>query len=449
MISRFLVPMGARPPASDAATQRRRPTTLDERTLVPAILPIVPLDGQSNIPLDLPLESIAARVVVPRNVTREAYAVKEDLSIPLQPTDLDERITVPVGAAPPSVIEPLALPPPADLVGPDIFMTGEVQLVVPEQKEESAKWQITTRASSVVFHVVLIGLILLQSRLFPPHAPTSEEIELARNQMRVLLPPGAFETSKPPANPLPPSPKVRVDPRVLREVAPPVEPQPAPAPQPERPVKELPSAPQPKSETAPPEVLSPTATPKVETPKAPLKLEAPDAPQPKRGLVLPKALSSSRGLGDTVQAMPKPSGPPSIVGGGAIPHSRGSGGGGQAYGGLQMLTPDQGVDFSGYLQRVHDTIERNWFAVMPASVQLGDKGIVMLKFRIMRDGSVPVDDPNIEQNSGKEPLDRAAYSSIRASNPFERLPGQFTGPYIELRCIYYYNLMPEGYPSQK
>jgi len=65
MISRFLVPVGARPPAPDAVTQRRRPTTMDERTLVPAMLPIVPLNGQSTIPSDLPLESIAARVVVP------------------------------------------------------------------------------------------------------------------------------------------------------------------------------------------------------------------------------------------------------------------------------------------------------------------------------------------------------------------------------------------------
>ena len=43
----------------------------------------------------------------------------------------------------------------------------------------------------------------------------------------------------------------------------------------------------------------------------------------------------------------------------------------------------------------------------------------------------------------KTPLDRAAISSIRASNPFEPLPSAFTGPYIELRAIYLYNLPPE------
>src|SRR5215472_605114 len=206
MISRFLVPKGARPPAADVVTQRRRPSTMDERTLVPAMLPVVPLDGQTKIPSDLPLESIAARVVVPRDVKQEAYRVQEDLSVPLQPTDLDARITVPAGAAPPAVIEPLTIPLPIDLVGPDIFMTGEVQLATPEQKEEGPNWQLITRASSVVFHVLLVGLVLMLPKWFPYRPPTQEEIELARNQLKVLLPPGAFETSKPPANPLPPSP---------------------------------------------------------------------------------------------------------------------------------------------------------------------------------------------------------------------------------------------------
>src|SRR6184192_4986947 len=96
---------------------------------------------------------------------------------------------------------------------------------------------------------------------------------MARNQLRVLLPPGAFEPSRPALHPTPPSPKVHLDPRLLREVAPP-EPQPAPPPQPEKPLKELPSAPLPKVNTAPPEAQPNAPAPKVEAPKTPLKLEA-------------------------------------------------------------------------------------------------------------------------------------------------------------------------------
>jgi TonB family protein len=114
-----------------------------------------------------------------------------------------------------------------------------------------------------------------------------------------------------------------------------------------------------------------------------------------------------------------------------------------------MLTPDQGVDFNGYLQRVYVTVKRNWFAIMPESVELGERGVVVLTFKIMRDGSVPGAEPVINRNSGKEPLDRAAYSSVRASNPFEPLPAQFSGPYIELRYTYLYNVSPENYNQQK
>src|SRR5229473_7798558 len=255
MIPRILVPIDARPPAAvDAPTQRRRPTTLDDRTLVPAMMPIVQLDGHSTIPTNLPLESIAARVVVPRDVNREAYGVTEDHSTPVQPTDMDSRIVLPVGAAPPEMsAHPLYVP--EDLVGADIFMTGEVQLIVPEQTEEKTKWQLITRFSSVGFHILVFVALLFQSKLFPAHEPTQAELELAQRQMTVLLPPGALEALKPSTpstRPVQPAPKVRVDPRVLREVAPPIVP--APAPQPERSVKELPSAPVPKASVAPPPI---------------------------------------------------------------------------------------------------------------------------------------------------------------------------------------------------
>jgi hypothetical protein len=49
---------------------------------------------------------------------------------------------------------------------------------------------------------------------------------------------------------------------------------------------------------------------------------------------------------------------------------------------------------------------------------------------------------NLERTSGKDPLDTAALSSIRTSNPFEPLPPQFKGPYIELRFTYFYNIPP-------
>ena len=451
MISRILVPIDARPPAAvDAPTQRRRPTTMDERTLVPAMLPIVQLDGHSTIPTNLPLESIAARVVVPRDVNREAYGVTEDQSTPLQPTDMDERIAVPLGAAPPEMSEhPLHVP--EDLVDPDIFSTGEVQLIVPEQREEKAKWQVVTRLSSIAFHILLFVALLFQSKLFPPREPTQAEMELAQRQMTVLLPPGALESLKPSTRPIQPVPKVHVDPRVLREVAPPIVP--TPAPQPERPVRELPNAPVPKTNAVQPEPQLSAPTPKTDAPKPALKLEAPDTPQPQRGLILPKN-STSRSLQDTIRdAAKSPSaggrsgaviGPMPRSGGALGGGSQGSGGGGTYGNGYEILTPTEGVDFSDYMTRVVAAVRRNWYAVMPESAQLGDRGRVALQFRIMKNGGVPDGEPVRLIGSGKEPLDRAAVSAIRSSNPFEPLPPAFSGPYIELRFYFLYNLPIEA-----
>src|SRR6266849_1424746 len=221
MIPRFLVPHGSRPPAADTPSTRRRPSTLDERTLVPSTLPIVQLDGRSNIPTNLPLDSIAARVVVPRDVKREDFAPEEKSHLPLQPTEMDERITVPQGAAPPEIIAPSENLP-TDFVDPDIFMTGEVNLLATPQTDAKSKEDLVTRISSVLVHILVIAFLIFQPKLFPPHAPTQSELDLARRQITVLLPPGAFDAPK--TAPRPKEPAVRVDPRIIRKVAPTPEP---------------------------------------------------------------------------------------------------------------------------------------------------------------------------------------------------------------------------------
>jgi outer membrane biosynthesis protein TonB len=444
MIPRFLVPHGSKPPAVDAQTSRRRPTTLDERTLVPAMLPIVPLDGHSNIPSNLPLDSIAARVVVPRDVKHAEIVVEETHHLPLQPTDMDERITVPQGAAPPEIIKPPENIP-TDLVESDIFLTGEVNLLNKELSETQNKAELIKSITSFAAHVLFIALIILEPKIFPPHAPSREQDELARRQMTILLPPGALDELK--AAPRPRPPVVHVDPRILRKVAPPTpQPVPTPAPkEPERVAKELPSAPVPQPNAAPPKSQPDDSAAKADAPKQPLKLETPQQQPSEHALLLPKN-SLGHSLQDSIRESAKMNAPTAVGGGGQVPSNSGlPGAGGQAsaYGAMEMLTPTEGVDFNDYLHRVYITVKRNWFSVMPESVRLGDKGVVALQFRIMRNGSVPDGEPVRLAGSGKEPLDRAAVSSIRASNPFEPLPPQFSGPYIELRFTYYYNLQPD------
>ena len=443
MIPRLLVPLNARPPTADAPTTRRRPSTLDERTLVPAMLPIVPLDGRTNIPSSLPLESIAARTVVPRGIRREDFAVEEPSNLPSQPTDMDERVTVPQGAAPPEIIAPSENILPAEIVDPDIFLTGEVNLLTETRTEDRAKSDLARNISSVVFHILLILAIIVEPKVFPARPKTQDELDLARRQMTILLPPGAFETARPTPRRERPSETMKVDPRIIRKVAPP-EPTPAPPTpkEPERVVKELPSAPVPKPNVTPPDTTTPT--PKTDAPKQPLKLETPEEQPKPNSLLLPKN-SPGRAIQDSMRDAAKMNAPRPIGGGGPIPTRGAPGGGGRGSvgAGIEMLTPTEGVDFNDYLARVYQSVKRNWFAVMPASVELGDKGVVSLQFRIMKNGGVPDGEPVKVFGSGKEPLDRAAISSIRTSNPFEPLPPAFSGPYIELRFTYYYNLQPD------
>lgn len=108
--------------------------------------------------------------------------------------------------------------------------------------------------------------------------------------------------------------------------------------------------------------------------------------------------------------------------------------------GVQILTPTQGVDFSNYLTRLLARVKQNWYSVMPISARMGDKGVVIMQFHIMRNGDMPSTEPTLERTSGKEPLDRAAGAALTESNPFEPLPSAFTGPYIELRIAFLYNL---------
>jgi hypothetical protein len=447
MIPRILVPSNARPPVPDPADEAiaRRPSSMDERTLVPSSLPVVRLDGKSNIPASLPLDTIAARTVVPRDLKFESIAVERDAaSTPAIPSSMDERVAVPVNAAPPEMIAP-SHHIPLDLVQADVFNTGDVHFLASAQQVKAAREALITNISSVALHILLILAIIFQGKLFPPRQ--QDQAELARRQMTLLLPPGGLlNPLKTPSHPpLQPSERIRVDPHTLRKVAPPIEPLPsAPAPV----IKELPNAP----------VAKPNVAPPVSLPEAParhpLRLETPDEQPKPNGLVLPK-LSPGRAIEDSVRDASKGAGSRPIFGGGDLPSGSGRpspGGGGtggtSAYGGLEMLTPTEGVDFNSYLARVYASVKRNWYAVMPQSVWLGDRGIVSLQFKIMRNGGVPDGEPVLVRTSRKEPLDRAAVSSIRTSNPFEPLPGAFSGPYIELRFTYFYNIPIDAVQQQ-
>jgi TonB family protein len=451
MIPRQLVPRDVRPLAETPALAPRRLTTLlDDRELVPANWPHIPLDTRSSIPAHLPLDVLASRVVVPRDVPLtplDPASLHPDYA-PVTP--LDHRITVPM-ALPVVELEPKGRTAIQDLPGvldPDVITTGEINLMVEPVETPPRDWNWTGMvwAASVAVHLAFILFLMIQPRLFPPRQPTQQQIDLARQQLSfIYMPPDVRGLPRTPAPA--PNPRIRIDPRVLRRLS--------PGEIQQMPVPKAPNQAPTEAAPVPPPDLTPAPKPQTATPQNPPNFLRPQEPpvqqarkvQPPAGsLILPRMSSPGRELQQSAEQALRGGGGSSAQFGGPVGRGGGAGGAGGAGGdgflggGVEMLTPTEGVDFTSYLARVVASVKRNWYAVMPESVYLGDKGRVVVQFRILRNGGVPGAEPALMSSSGKDPLDRAAMGSIRASSPFEPLPTAFSGPYIELRFIFLYNL---------
>lgn len=114
----------------------------------------------------------------------------------------------------------------------------------------------------------------------------------------------------------------------------------------------------------------------------------------------------------------------------------GTGAHGRQLGALDILSDTQGVDFGPYLQRILQDVRENWYHLIPESAEM-KKGKLAIEFAITKDGKVA--DMRLVASSGDTALDRPAWGSITASNPFPPLPSDFTGPYLALRFRFYYN----------
>lgn len=444
MIQRILVPRGAHlaPEAGDGP-MRRPFTLLDERQLISRNVQTGgPLETKTSIPAHLPLAVLTARQLVPRDTptTPLDWASVHPDYPPL--TILDQRITVPA-ATPPLEMQPKGLVPLyelPDVLRSDVITTGEINLMVEAVEHPKIEWNWVARTGSIAMHFALLLLIVFQAKVLP-YKPTSQD-DIARQQLNFLvLPPNIRTlTGRPrPAPPPAPQPQIRIDPRYLRRFDSIDETAIQPKLGPRAPDQPTAGESQPQPAPAPAPAPKPQPAPQPRAPDLTARNMASQAPG--RGLILPPTFSPGRALQESAQQAMGSGSANSQTFGTDLPAGP-NGGGGQGYlgGDMEILTPTEGVDFTSYLARIVASVKRNWFAAMPPSVQMGDQGRVTLQFKIYRDGTVPDGDPGLMGSSGKEPLDRAAISSIRASSPFPPLPPAFSGPYIELRFMFLYNI---------
>jgi len=215
MIQRTLVPVDVRPlkDADGKAPARRLETYMDERTLVPSGLPdpqLPPLDGRTTIPAHLPLDVLVDRTLVPRGMPAKPFERFEPITEAVPIAILDSRVVVPAfvePAAPEELKEfqhaPEMTPDLREVVEPDIFLTGDANLLVRAEAKKDPKWDALMRVLSVAAHVALVAFVLLWPKIFPYHAPSQADVDLAQRELNFVY--------MPPEKPVPPAPTPKLN----------------------------------------------------------------------------------------------------------------------------------------------------------------------------------------------------------------------------------------------
>jgi TonB family protein len=151
-----------------------------------------------------------------------------------------------------------------------------------------------------------------------------------------------------------------------------------------------------------------------------------------RAVILVSVLAFSwRVAAQDVKPLPQPASP-----GTAIKAATEAAGRDRKLGALDILTDTEGVDFGPYLSGFLGRVRKQWYALIPESVQT-KKGRLAIEFRVQPNGQVS--EMRLVATSGDVALDRPAWDSIRTLNPFPQLPQAFHGPYLDLRYRFYYN----------
>ena len=303
-------------------------------------------------------------------------------------------------------------------------------------------------AVSVSAHIVVFALLVVISPYLPATRATNSLVTLRRQATELILPPQPLTQKEPSRGAL--SKEFTVE-SIQPHDNPNRIPSPGAAPRPALTGKQfkVPGAPiaQPKPVLPDaPEIqmtgpeLSQLSVPKIQIEEKPkLAFETPGqralVPKAPIGTLEEAIRGSTRGggggltVGDTDDGLSAPS-----------PGMRPSPTGGKLGSSLQLLSDPQGADFRPYLAKLLSAVRRNWMAIIPESARFGRQGRVVVRFSVLRDGSVQ--QFQITNQSGTEAFDKAAVAGISASHPFPPLPTDFKGGWVRLQLTFLYNLQP-------
>ncbi len=293
--------------------------------------------------------------------------------------------------------------------------------------EDERRW---ARLREGVWIAILIHLAILSAITWIPKyvfkvpqvIDPMEAIKNRKDLQYLDLPPDALRQVQPKVkiNPVPEKPTV-MDKKTL-EALNKATPPPAPAP--------VPPAPAQVQQPAPSQPPPSTPQPQLETPRP---AAVPARPNFAMGSQNPAdqlrdAMRGSRNAGQVA---------PGNMGMGGLARHPGAGGG------VEILNPEPGVDFSAWLQRWHWETEHTWDPLIPDEVNapILKSGMVAIRFRVLPNGRLMDNSLVLEGRSGDSALDRAAWGALTGSN-YPPLPRDFHGQYLELRAYFLYNMEP-------
>lgn len=106
----------------------------------------------------------------------------------------------------------------------------------------------------------------------------------------------------------------------------------------------------------------------------------------------------------------------------------------------------QWFEWGDYADSMVRKIRVNWYANMPPLIRMGMKGVVTVRFTILRNGRIS--DITVLDSSGVPPFDFAAQKAIELSSALAPLPQNFPNPQERVTAQFYYNLTPPSRASR-
>lgn len=284
---------------------------------------------------------------------------------------------------------------------------------------------------AVLFHILLLSAFTWIPKYVlkvPPVTDPFDAIQKRKDLAYLDLPPDALrQLQHPKVEPRPLKQRPQIDKKTLDDLNRESPPKPEPPPPPPLPEQQAPVGPKPQ----PTQPLPPNPQSQVEAPQP--------SSVPKRAFAM-ESQNPADALHDAMRDAMRNRGSgvvPDQPTGGLSMHPGASGG-------LQILSPTNGVDFSSWIARWHYETERTWDPLIPDEVNppINKAGVVAVEFKVLPNGRLMPDSVHLVGRSGDTALDRAAWGALTGSS-YPPLPSEFHGPYLELRAYFLYNVQPQ------